>query len=154
MDLPYSFSLPRIGQIVFHCLRSSPVNSARVCQSLEYSSRVSSFAAAASSAAHEHQLIQFRGLRLYKSKSKKTAQQQQEDEAKLRRQEQQKHELERLRDSRRVSIGSFPTIIPALPKGSSDDLTIRSRTDSSIQSSRTHLLALAIELGFCKLMLI
>ena len=81
---------------------------------------------------HEHQLIQFRGLRLYKSKSKKTAQQRQEDEAELRRREQQKHEYERVRDSRRVSIGSVPTIIPALPKGSSDDLSIRSRTDSSV----------------------
>jgi hypothetical protein len=84
---------------------------------------------------HEYQLIQFRGLRLYKSKSKKTAQQQLEDEAELRRREQQKRELERLRDSRRVSVGSVPTIIPVLPKGSSDDLSIRSRTNSSIQSS-------------------
>jgi hypothetical protein len=86
---------------------------------------------------HEHQLIQFRGLRLYKSKLKKTAQQQLEDEAELRRREQQKHELERLRDSRRVSIGSVPTLIPALPKGSSDDLSIRSRTDSSKSSPDT-----------------
>jgi hypothetical protein len=84
---------------------------------------------------HEHQLIQFRGLRLYKSKSKKTVQQQQEDAAELRRREQQKRELERLRDARRDSIGSVPTMIPVLPKSSSDDLSIRSRTDSSIQSS-------------------
>jgi hypothetical protein len=84
---------------------------------------------------HENQLIQYRGLRLYKSKAKRSAQQVQEEEAEISRRQQQRLELERLRNSPKVSIGSVPTIIPGLPKDSSDDLSIRSRTDSSIQSS-------------------
>jgi hypothetical protein len=84
---------------------------------------------------HENQLIQYTGLRLYKSRSKKSAQQAQEDEVEIRRRQQQRQDLERLRNPRRVSIGTVPTIIPTLPRDSSDDLSIRSRTDSSVQSS-------------------
>lgn len=84
---------------------------------------------------HENQLIQYRGLRLYKSKSKKSAKEAQEDEAETRRRQKQRQDLERLRDLRKVSISPVPTIIPSLPKGSSDDLSIRSHTDSSVQSS-------------------
>jgi hypothetical protein len=83
---------------------------------------------------HENQLIQYTGLRLYKSTSKKSAQQEQEDEAEIRRRQNQRQDLEH-RNSRRVAIGTVPTIIPTLPKDSSDDLSIRSQTDSSIQSS-------------------
>lgn len=84
---------------------------------------------------HENQLIQYTGLRLYKSKSKKSAKEAQEDEAETRRRQQQRQDLERLRDSRKVSISTVPTIIPSLPKDGSDDLSIRSRTDSSVQGS-------------------
>jgi hypothetical protein len=84
---------------------------------------------------HEHQLVQYRGLRLYKSKAKKSAQQAQEEEAEMRRREQQRQDLERLRNSRRVSLGTAPTVISTSPKDSIDDLSMHSRTDSSIQNS-------------------
>jgi hypothetical protein len=84
---------------------------------------------------HEHQLVQYRGLRLYKSKAKKSAQQAQEMEAEVRRREQQRQDLERLRTSRKVLLGTIPTVIPTPSKDSTDDLSMRSRTDSSIQSS-------------------
>lgn len=84
---------------------------------------------------YEHQLIQYRGLRLYKSKAKKSAQQAREEEAEMRRRDQQRQDLERLRNSRKISLGTVPTVIPISPKDSIDDLSVRSRTDSSIQSS-------------------
>ncbi|KAF7512481.1 hypothetical protein GJ744_001416 [Endocarpon pusillum] len=83
---------------------------------------------------HENQLIQYTGLRLYKSKPKQSAKEAQEDEAETRRRQQQRQDLERLH-SRKVSISTVPTIIPSLMKDSSDDLSIRSRTDSSVQGS-------------------
>ncbi len=93
---------------------------------------------------HENQLIQYTGLRLYKSKSKKSAKEAQEDEAETRRRQQLRQDLERLQDLRKVSISTVPTIIPSLPEDRSDDLSIRSQTDSSIQSSPNTASALVV----------
>lgn len=84
---------------------------------------------------HENEIIQYRGLRLYKSKTKKSSLQLQEEQAETLRRQQQRRELEIRRSARRVSIDEVPSTMPTLSTRTSDDLSLRSRATSGTGDS-------------------
>jgi len=85
---------------------------------------------------HENEIIQYRGLRLFKSRVKKSDYEVRLDEVELLRRQQLRSDIEHQRRNRRLSNDGASTASPNLSMRSSDaslvlsDLSIRSRTDS------------------------